>query len=457
MKFMPQPYQQYCIERGIAEPALGCFLDMGLGKTVITETIFNDLRLNRFLVSNVLIVAPKKVAEATWQKEAAKWDHLKHLRFSTVMGTEQQRIRALCTPADAYIINRDNIHWLTEYYRNDWPFDMVILDESSSFKNPEAVRFKSLCRKRARIRRILLLTGTPAPNGLLDLWSQVYLLDQGKRLYSKFGQYRSRFFDLDYSDNSRNSYDIKEGSEAWIHNQIKDICISMKAEDYLTLPDLIIDDIPVALDSKAQAAYDKMEREAVLEMDGQEITASTAAVLTNKLLQLGNGAVYDGTRNVVEIHSNKVEAFMETLEQIGDKPVLVFYSFQHDLTRLQQALAGTGKQVRLLQTVDDQDAWNRHEIDVLLAHPASAAYGLNLQEGGNHMIWFGLNWSLELYQQAIKRLHRQGQTEKVIVHRLLVVGGVDEDVAAALEDKSGTQNRLIDAIRARVDRIRATA
>jgi SNF2 family DNA or RNA helicase len=455
MKFVPHAYQRYCINRLLTDEALGLFLDMGLGKTVITLTAVNDLKYNRFAISKVLVVAPKKVAEATWSKEAAKWDHLQLLRIVPVLGTEAKRIRALNTPADIYVINRENVPWLVEYYRNAWPFDMVVVDEFSSFKNHQAKRFKALTWVRKHIRRIVGLTGTPAPNGLLDLWAQIYLLDQGERLGKTIGGFRERYFEPDQRNRDHIfSYAPKPGADEVIRQLIGDICVSMKAEDYLELPDCITNVVPVVLDTKAKVAYEKLEREMLLQVDETTIDAGSAAVLTNKLLQLCNGAVYDEDRNIVEIHRCKIEAFLELVEGLNGKPALVFYNFQHDLARIKKALAGSGLRVRELKGPQDETDWNDRKIDILLAHPASAAYGLNLQEGGNHVIWFGLNWSLELYQQANKRLHRQGQTEKVIVHHLAVEGGVDEDVMAALEDKSSTQDRLMDALKARIEKVK---
>ena len=415
----------------------------------------NDLKYNRFEVAKVLVIAPKKVAEATWSKEAAKWDHLKLLRIIPVLGTLNKRIKALNTPADVYVINRENVQWLVEYYRNSWPFDMVLVDEFSSFKNHQAKRFKSLTWVRNHITRIVGLTGTPAPNGLIDLWAQVYLLDQGKRLGKTIGGFRERYFEPDQRDRERvYSYAPKPGADEVIRGLIGDICVSMKAEDYLELPDCINVTVPVILDKKAKEAYEKLEKNMLLEVEDSTIDAGTAAVLTNKLLQLCNGAVYDEDRNVVDIHNCKIEAFQELVEGLNGNPALVFYSFQHDLIRIKKALNGSGLRVRELKSPQDETDWNNREIDILLAHPASAAYGLNLQDGGNHVIWFGLNWSLELYQQANKRLHRQGQTEKVIIHHLTVDGGVDEDVLAALEDKGSTQDRLMEALKARIEKVR---
>lgn len=455
MKFDPHPYQVYCINRVIDYSALGLFLDMGLGKTVITLTAINELMYYRFAVSRVLVIAPKKVAEATWQREAAKWDHLKHLRFSAVLGSQAKRIRALNTPADIWVINRENVPWLVDYYQNAWPFDMVVIDESSSFKNHRAKRFKALTWIRMNITRIVELTGTPAPNGLIDLWAQIYLLDGGERLGRYITHFRERYFDPDKRNAQQVfTYTPKPGADDAIHQRISDICISLKAEDYLQLPDCTVNDIPVVLDTKAQAQYNRLEREMLLQVDQKTIDAGTAAVLSNKLLQLCNGAVYDDQQNVVEIHNCKIEAFMELVEQLNGQPALVFYNFQHDKDRILAALAKSGLRVRVLSGPQDETDWNARRIDILLAHPASCAYGLNLQDGGNHVIWFGLNWSLELYQQANKRLHRQGQKQKVIIHHLSVVDSRDEDVVAALADKSATQDKLIESLKARIEKVK---
>lgn len=455
MRFEPHPYQAYCIERILQDPALGLYLDMGLGKTVITLSAIYELRFHRFQVRKALIIAPKKVAEATWQKEAAKWDHLQGLRISTILGTAKQRTEAATAAADVYIINRDNVAWLVELFKNEWPYDMVVLDESTSFKNRQANRFKHLVWVRPHVSRIVELTGTPAPNSLMDLWAQIYLLDGGERLGRYITHYRERYFSPDKRNAQQIfSYKPKLGAEEVILQKISDICVTMKAEDYITLPDLIYDDIPVELDPKSRRLYDKMEQDMLLDVAGHEIDAQTAAVLSGKLLQLCNGAVYDDRGQTVEIHSCKIEAFLELIEALDGQPALVFYQFRHDLERLEAALAGKGKRVRRLDGKEAQAAWNARNVDILLAHPASAAYGLNLQDGGNHVIWFGLNWSLELYQQANKRLHRQGQQQKVIVHHLVTQSGRDEDVIAALHDKDATQDRLIESLKARIENIR---
>lgn len=408
------------------------------------------------MVNKVLVIAPKKVAEATWQKEAAKWDRVNSLRISTVLGSEIKRVRALNTPADIYVINRENVCWLVDYYQNDWPFDMVVIDESSSFKSHKAKRFKSLVAIRGRIKRIVELTGTPSPNGLNDIWSQVYLLDQGARLGKRYTYFRDRYFEP--GQRSREviySYDPKEGADKAVMNKIADICISMKAEEYLQLPDITYADVTVLLDNKARQAYDDMERKMVLELaEDAVIDVTSAAALSNKLQQLANGAVYDAEKNWHEVHGCKVEAFLELIEGLNGKAALVFYNFKHDLIRLEKALAKTKLRVKRLQGPAEQDEWNAGKIDILLAHPASAAYGLNLQQGGNHVIWFGLNWNLELYQQANKRLHRQGQEEKVIVHHLVCEGTRDDDILAALAMKDKAQEYVLSSLKARIDKYR---
>lgn len=424
-----------------------------MGKTVTTLTAIRELKYNRFAVRRVLVIAPKKVAEGTWTREKDKWDHTRILRVSPVLGSQAKRIRALNTPADLYIINRENVCWLVDYYRNSWPFDMVVVDESSSFKSHSAKRFKALAGVSARIERMVELTGTPSPNGLEDLWSQVYLLDGGERLGKRYTQFRERYFQPDRrgADGMVYSYAAKPGTEQSILDRISDICISMKAEDYLQLPDITYHEIPVTLDAKAEKAYRELERKMVLELpEEEEISVTSAAALSNKLLQLANGAVYDEDRSVHEVHGCKIEAFLELVESLQGKPVLVFYNFQHDRERILKALSGSGLRVRELKTTRDEDDWNAGLIDILLTHPASSAYGLNLQQGGNHVVWFGLTWNYELYTQANKRLHRQGQTEKVIIHHLVCTGTRDEDVMRALEKKDDVQNWVMESLKARI-------
>lgn len=453
MIFRPHAYQQHCINQILRIKKLGLFLDMGLGKTVTTLTAIRELKYNRFAVRRVLVIAPKKVAEGTWTREKDKWDHTRILRMSPVLGSQAKRIRALNTPADLYIINRENVCWLVDYYRNSWPFDMVVVDESSSFKSHSAKRFKALAGVSGKIDRMVELTGTPSPNGLEDLWSQVYLLDGGERLGKRYTQFRERYFQPDRrgADGMVYSYAAKPGTEQSILDKISDICISMKAEDYLQLPDITYHEIPVELDAKAEKAYRELERKMVLELpEEEEISVTSAAALSNKLLQLANGAVYDEDRSVHEVHGCKIEAFLELVESLQGKPVLVFYNFQHDRERILKALSGSGLRVRELKTTRDEDDWNAGQIDVLLTHPASSAYGLNLQQGGNHVVWFGLTWNYELYTQANKRLHRQGQTEKVIIHHLVCTGTRDEDVMRALEKKDDVQNWVMESLKARI-------
>lgn len=456
--FKPHAYQQHCIDQILAIKKLGLFLDMGLGKTVTTLTAIRELKYNRFQVRKVLVIAPKKVAEGTWTKEKDKWDHTQILRVSPVLGSQAKRIRALNTPADLYIINRENVVWLVDYYRNAWPFDMVVVDESSSFKSHSAKRFKALASVGGRIDRLVELTGTPSPNGLADLWAQVFLLDGGDRLGRRYAQFRERYFQPDKrgADGMVYSYEAKPGTEESILEKISDICISMKAEDYLQLPDLTYHEIPVVLDAKSQKAYRELEREMVLQLpeDEADISVTSAAALSNKLLQLANGALYDEDRQVHEVHKCKIEAFLELIESLQGKPALVFYNYQHDRTRILDALAGSGLRIRELKTTQDEDDWNNREIDILLTHPASSAYGLNLQQGGNHVIWFGLTWNYELYTQANKRLHRQGQEEKVIIHHLVCSGTRDEDVMQALQRKDDVQSWVMESLKARIRRVK---
>ena len=415
---------------------------------MVTLTAIDRLIFDYMCVSRVLVIAPKKVAEATWQDEAGKWDHLGRLRFSTALGSAKERERAVNAKADITVINRENVAWLVDYFGYRWPFDMVVVDESSSFKSPASKRFKALRRVLPKIRSVVLLTGTPSPNGLEDLWSQIYLLDQGERLGRYVTHFRARYFD---HNPWQHRYIPRAGAFEAVKKKIADICVSMRAEDYLQLPELVVHDAPVVLDERAAKLYRQMEREMVMEVAGDEISATSAAALTGKLLQLCGGCVYDENGGYVRVHDAKLEALSELLESVHE-PVLLFYGYRHELPGLRAVALKGGRRVRTLESAEDAAAWNRGEVDVLLAHPASCAYGLNLQQGGRHVVWYTLTWSLELYQQANARLHRQGQEKPVIVHRLLVKGGVDEDVAKALEGKDETQAALIEALRARIGR-----
>lgn len=378
------------------------------------------------------------------------------IRISTVLGSKDKRIAALAATADVYVVNRENVEWLVEYYKNDWPFDMVVVDESSSFKDQSTKRWKALKRARPKIKRIVLLTGTPAPNNLIDLWAQIYLLDEGARLGRTIGGFRERYFNPDKRSAERVfTYKPKFGAEETVQRLIGDICISMKAEDYLKLPDCITVNTAVTLDSKAAKAYQTLEKTMLLEINDEEITADMAAVLTGKLLQLAGGAVYDTNKTAQIVHNCKIDAFTELIESLNGEHALVFYSFQHERDRLLEVLKKSRLRVRVYKNSDDEAAWNNGEVDILLAHPMSTAYGLNLQDGGHHIIWFGPTWSLEQYQQANKRLHRQGQKHPVIIHHLIAEGTVDEDVIEALGRKSGTQEALLSALKARIEKYKS--
>lgn len=429
---------------------------------MISLTAVRILKFERFEVNKILVIAPKKVAEGTWTTEARKWDHLQDLRIVPVLGSSKQRMDALGINADVYVINRENVVWLKDLYRNDWPFDMVVVDEASSFKSHTAKRFKALAAESCHINRMVLLTGTPSPNGMMDLWSQIFLLDGGQRLERRFTHFREKYFQPDvrsWQTGQIYSYKIKPGAQDKILQKISDICISMKADDYLQLPDMIFDTVPVVLDDKARKAYDKMEAEMVLRLQEDEdaITALSAAALTGKLLQLSNGAVYDECGVMHPVHGCKIEALGELIESLRDrgKNALVFYQFQHDRDRILNLLHSMPRiTARTLDGPDSVEAWNCNELNVLMAHPASSAYGLNLQQGGHHIIWFGLTWNYEQYVQANARLHRQGQTEPVIVHHLVSQGTRDADVMKALEHKDQAQQYVLDSLKARIRGIR---
>lgn len=449
MKFKPYAYQQHAIEHIIENTASGLFLEMGLGKTVSTLTAIDKLMYENMEVEKVLVIAPLRVADSVWTAEVSKWDHLKHLTISKVLGSQRERKEALKRKADIYVINRENVAWLTGYYGTAWPFDMVVIDELSSFKSHKAVRFKQLRMTRPYIKRIVGLTGTPAPNSLIDLWPQLYLLDQGERLEKTIGKYRSRYFSPGRTNGQVVfDYNLRNGSENAIYSKISDICISMKAEDYLDVPEKIDNVVSVKLNSKERAKYEEMERAAVLSLPEGDINAVNAAALSGKLMQLSNGACYDEARKVIPLHDRKLEALEEIIDSASGKPVIVFYNFKHDLSRIMKKFSQAIK----LEGEDEINAWNRKEIPLLLTHPASAGHGLNLQEGGSTIVWFGLTWSLEQYQQANARLHRQGQTQAVIVHHLVTEDSIDVDVMKALSRKESGQEELLEAVKARVQK-----
>ncbi len=442
MKYKPHDYQSYAAEFIISHPVCALMLDMGLGKTVITLSALLLLLYDYFLSGRVLVIAPKRVAEDTWGRELEKWEHLAGLTMSKVLGTEKEREAALLADADIYVINRENVAWLCE--NHEWNFDTVVIDELSSFKSNKAQRFKALKKVRPKIARIIGLTGTPAPNGLLDLWPQMYLLDMGKRLGRFIGGYREQFFLPD----KRNrdiiySYKPKAGAEQKIYKLISDICISMKACDYLEMPPLVSSRVEVTMSEKEKRLYAAMESEMVLSVGEDELDAGNAAALTGKLLQMANGAVYGEDRKVLEIHQRKLDALEDLIEAANSKPLLVAYWFKHDRDRIKKRF-----DIRDIDTTEDIADWNAGKIPVALIHPASAGHGLNLQDGGSTIVWFGLTWSLELYQQLNARLWRQGQKNTVVIEHLITRGTVDEDVMSVLEKKDATQSALIEAVKA---------
>ena len=443
--FTPYPHQAAGIEWITDRPACALLWGMGTGKTVTTLTAVDQL-LNDYLEDGpVLVIAPKRVAENTWSKECQKWEHLQHLRVSRVMGTAKQRQEALLTKADIYVINRENVQWLVDSLQNRWPFPIVIIDELSSFKSAQAKRWKALRRVRGRIRRIIGLTGTPRPNGIEDLWPEVYLLDQGERLGRTLSAFRSRFL-LPEKMNGHivYSYRPKDGAEAEVYDRLADICMSIKKDDVLSLPGQIYEDIELTAPPALLKKYKQFERDKVLESldeDG-EIVAGSAAALTNKLLQFANGAIYDTDGQVHELHDIKLDALEELLEEAGGESVLVLYAYKHDADRIRQRI-----KCRALDKPGDIDAWNRGEIPVALAHPASIGHGLNLQEGGHIIVWYGLTWSLELYQQANERLNRPGQKSVCRVYHLLLKGTHDERVLKSLKNKDIGQAAAIEALR----------
>lgn len=449
MEYRPYEYQKIG-EKWITGHNRCCLLwEMGLGKSVVTLTAVRQL-IDDCDIDRVLVVAPKKVAETTWTTEAEKWEHLRDLRVAKVIGTEKQRLAALSQNADVYVVGRDSFVWLVGHYRGKLPFDMLVIDELTSFKSPKSARFKAMRIASPAFRRIVGLTGTPAPNGLIDLWAQMYCIDQGERLGKSVTRYRQAYFDEYRWNNITVRSTVRKGCEKIIRDKIADICLSMQAKDYLRFPDMLVHTVDVTLGDGARRKYEKFERDKVLEFqkehDGEpaNVLANSAAGLMNKLSQFANGAVYDDSRNVYHVHDEKIERLQELVEAAGGS-VLVFYQFRHDADRIEEKL-GKGYRVRRYEGVQDLEDWNAGKIDVLLAHPASTAYGLNMQQGGHYIVWFGVGWNLELYQQANARLHRQGQQYPVIVYRLVCAGTVDERMAASLDGKKGVQQGLLDSL-----------
>ena len=452
MKYEPHDYQQYAIEYIRTHPVAAVLLDMGLGKTSITLTALNDLLFDYFDVHKILVIAPLRVARNTWSGEIGKWEHLMELRYSIIVGTEKERKAALEKKADIYIINRENIQWLIEKSGYLFDFDMVVVDELSSFKNHDAKRFKALMKVRPKIKRIVGLTGTPSSNGLMDLFAEFKLLDMGERLGRFIGSYRVNYFKPDKMNGPIvYSYKPLPGAEQQIYNAISDITISMKATDHLQMPELISSRYEVQMDEKEKEKYDSMKEQLVLSLPEGEVTAANAASLSGKLLQMANGAIYTDEGEATLIHDKKLDALEDMIEAANGKPVLVAYWFKHDLKRIMLRLTEKKIPFERLDSDSSIEKWNRGEIPVALIHPASAGHGLNLQSGGNTLIWFGLTWSLELYQQTIARLWRQGQAAgTVIVQHIITEGTIDERVMKALEMKDNTQSALIDAVKAEV-------
>ena len=443
-------YQRYCVDFIITHPVAALFLDLGLGKTVTTLTAVNELMYDRFEISKVLIIAPLRVAQTTWSDEIQKWSHLENLRVSKVLGTPSERNAALDADADIYIINRENVDWLVSNHTFD--FDMVVIDELSSFKNHQSKRFKALRKVRPAVKRIVGLTGTPAPNGLMDLWAEINILDMGERLGRFITRYRETYFLPD----KRNgmvifSYKPLPNAEKCIYEKISDICISMKAADHLNMPKRMDNVVTVEMNETEHKLYDKLSKEMLLPFDEGDIDAVNAAALSNKLLQTANGAVYDENGNVRYIHGRKLDALEDLIEAAVGKPILVFYSFKHDKDRIAERF-----DVREIKTERDIHDWNSGNIPVALAHPASCGHGLNLQSGGSTVVWFGLTWSLELYQQANARLYRQGQKDTVVIHHIITKGTIDENVMRALKHKDKGQSALIEAVKARVKNVHST-
>ena len=449
-------YQLVGVAHIIEHPYCGLFLDLGLGKTITTLTAIEALMFDYCEINSVLVVAPKRVAESVWQEEAEKWEHTKHLRFSKIIGTQAQRIAAIKTKADIYIISRDNIAWLCALYGGGkLPFDMVVIDELSSFKSYKSERFKAMRSARLYFKRLVGLTGTPAPNSLIDLWPQVYLMDRGIRLEKTITRYRERYFRPGRTNgNVVYSYDLLPDSEKLIHKKIEDICISMKSSDYLEMPMRTDNYIQLKMPEALKKKYTAFEKEKILELFDQnnkdtEISVANAAALSNKLLQFANGAIYDENHNVYPIHDIKLEALKEIVDDANGQSVLVAWTYQFDRDRIIKYLKGYN--IRELKTDRDIQDWNAGKIQVMLAHPASAGHGLNLQSGGRIIVWFGQTWSLELYQQFNGRLYRQGQQSHVIINHLILSGTHDEDVVKALRSKDKRQNSLINSIKAKTD------
>ena len=447
MKYNPHNYQKYATNFIIENPISAIFLEMGLGKSVITLSAIFDLCLDYFDVGKVLVIAPLRVASSTWPSEIKKWEHLKGLTYSVAIGTETERLSALREKTDIYLINRENVDWLVNKSGVPFDFEMIVIDELSSFKSYSAKRFKSLLSVRPKVKRIVGLTGTPSSNGLMDLWAEFRVLDLGTRLGRFISHYRNNYFVPD----KRNgqiifSYKPKDGAKEQIYHAISDITISMTSADYLKMPECVMNEIEIELSEKEKKVYDDLKDEMVVTLPDEEIDAVNAAALSNKLLQMASGAVYDEHKKVHLIHDKKLDCLEDLIEGANGKPVLIAYWFKHDLERIKQRF-----DVREIQTASDIIDWNNGNIPAAVIHPASAGHGLNLQDGGSCMIWFSFTWSLELYQQTNARLHRQGQKDTVVIHHVIAKDTIDEDVMKALSRKEKTQDSLINAVKARLE------
>lgn len=446
MQYKPHEYQQYATNFVLKHPVAAVFLDCGMGKSVIALTAIYDLMFNSFDVSKVLVIAPLRVARDTWPSEINKWNHLKGLTYSVVVGSETERKEALRRKADIYITNRENVEWLVSKSGFPFDFDMVVIDELSSFKSASAKRFKSLLKVRSKVKRIVGLTGTPGSNGLMDLWAEFRLLDRGERLGRYITHYRNAFFVPDKRNQQMIfSYKPRPGAEDAIYRLIADMTISMKSVDFLNLPPCMMNEVEVTLSDRERAVYDAFRKQMVVALGDEEIDAANAATLSGKLLQMANGAIYNEDKVAISIHDRKLDALEDLIEGANGKPVLVAYWYKHDLERIKKRF-----KVREIKTSKDINEWNDGCIPVAVIHPASAGHGLNLQAGGSTLIWFGLTWSLELYQQTNARLWRQGQRDTVVIHHIITKDTIDEDVMRVLRMKAKTQDDLIQAVKARI-------
>jgi len=454
MKYEPHDYQKYTTAYIEEHSVSAIFLDCGLGKSIITLTAINNLLFDSFEIHKVLVIAPLRVARDTWLGELEKWEHLHGLIYSVAVGTEGQRKAALLQKADIYIINRENVEWLVEKSGLPFDYDMVVVDELSSFKSYQAKRFRSLMKVRPSVKRITGLTGTPSSNGLMDLWAEFRLLDMGKRLGRFITNFRDAYFVPDkHNQQIVFSYKPKPGAEDAIYRLVSDITISMKSTDYLKMPECVINEVSVRLSAKEMECYKTLKDDLILSLDGQDINAQSAVGLSNKLTQMANGAVYGDQRDAgldyIPIHERKLDALEDLIEAVNGKPILVAYWFNHDLNRIEERLHKRHIPFSKLDTADSIKRWNNGELPVALVHPASAGHGLNLQSGGSTLIWFSLTWSLELYQQTNARLWRQGQeADTVVIHHLITKDTIDEKIMSALKKKDKTQSALIDAVKA---------